>query len=215
MSGELQTTPTLPDLLRDVLDQWVSGIHTAMPGVIKAYDAATQLADVKPQIKTALRKRDGSYVTEDLPLIASVPVLHPRSGTAWVHLPLAVGDTVLLVFCERDINEWRRMGADVDPNDLRTHGLSGAVAIPGLFPSAQPIANPDATALELGIGTMRAKLKSTGLEVGGDTVIPADSAKVATELGKIITALNAIAAAVPVTNPYTVAINTAMIRAGG
>lgn len=217
MSDERQTTPSMADVLREVFESALSAVHTAMPGKVVSYDSATQTATVEPQIKNAVPRRAGGHVLEDLPRIQAVPVIHLRSGNAWVHVPIAAGDFVLLVFCERDINEWRRLGTTADPADQRTHGLSGAVAIPGLYPSASPIAAPDAAAIEVGIGTMRMKLKSTGLEVGGAAVEPADAAKVAIELGKVIAALNAIAAAVPATNPYTSALNTAMtmIKAGG
>lgn len=169
MSGEMETTPELADVLRDVLDSWKNGIHTAGPGAVTAYDLATQTASVQPQIKQPLRQRAGGHVLEQLPLLTSVPVMHFRSGSAWVHLPIALGDFVLLVYCERDINEWRRLGSVVDAADLRTHGLFGAVAIPGLFPRAQALAGLDGTSLEFGIGAMSMRLKATGLEVGTAT----------------------------------------------
>jgi hypothetical protein len=218
--SERQTTPGLADVLREVFESALSDLHTACPGKVIAYDAATQTATVEPQIKKALPLRAGGTVLETLPRIQSVPVLHFRSGTAYVHIPIAAGDFVLLVFCERDINEWRRLGTVVDPGDQRMHGLSGAVAIPGLFPSASMIAAPDAAAIEVGIGSMRMLLKPTGLEVGGATDAPASADKVSVELGKIASALSAVAnggGAVTGSNTYVTPLDTAMtmIKAGG
>ncbi len=148
-----------PDML-DVLELFerrlLDNIHTAMPGRIERYDPATQRADVQPLVRRRVPKADTDqreHVYEELPLIPSVRVLHPRGGGAFVHLPIATGDTVLLVFCEIGIGHWEAGDGSIsDAGDERRHHLAHAVAIPGMYPASRNIPSVDANASELVIG---------------------------------------------------------------
>jgi len=127
-------TPTMAELLQAAVDQGLASTHVALPGVVTKYNAATQRADVKPTVKLPFVNDDGSEGVDVLPVLPEVPVLWPRAGGYFIHLPLAAGDTVLLLVCERSIDEWGLSSGkvDVDPKDLRKHDLSDAIAIPGL-----------------------------------------------------------------------------------
>jgi len=135
-----------PDLL-DVLDLFgenlLNGIHTALPGRVESYDPAAQRADVQPLIRRRVPKAGTDrreWVYEELPLIPSVRVIHPRGGGAFVHIPIATGDTVLLVFCETGIGHWEAGDGSIsDAGDERRHHLAHAVAIPGFYPAAKNI----------------------------------------------------------------------------
>src|SRR5690606_25172721 len=92
-----------------------------------------QTADVLPTIHVPSLDDDGNKTTEELPLLQSVPVAFPRGGPFSLTWELAKGDHVLLVFSTWNLGEWFGSGNAGDPGDVTTHGLSGAVAIPGLF----------------------------------------------------------------------------------
>lgn len=127
-------TPTLSDILRLAVGQRLRDLHVSMPGRVERYDASKQEASVQPLLQVALA--DGGSAT--LPLINHVPVVWPRGGGAILSFPLQQGDTVLLVFSERSLDEWLQQGGDVAPADPRSHDLSDAVAIPGLYPFSEP-----------------------------------------------------------------------------
>jgi hypothetical protein len=130
-----QETPTLQSLLKDAIEARVTDIHVSLPGIVQKYDAAKQMADIQPTLK----KKYGDGTVTNLPLLSNVPVIFPRSGNAYLHIPLKKDDTVLLIFCERSIDTWLQKGGIVDPDDYRKHALSDAVAIPGLFPMGSEI----------------------------------------------------------------------------
>ncbi len=139
----MSRSPDLAEVLRAAIDQRLAGVHVCMPGRIVSYDPATQTADVQPTIKNVLDVDEGVEVLA-YPVIASVPIAHPRAGAWFVHLPLVAGDSVVLVFAERSMDEWRVRGgsAQIDPGDLRKHHLSDAIAIPGnLYPDAQALSS--------------------------------------------------------------------------
>lgn len=154
MSSE--ETPDLLDVLDLFEEKLLTNIHTALPGRVESYDPATQRADVQPLIRRRVPKAGTDrreWVHEDLPLIPSVRVIHPRGGGAFVHLPIATGDTVLLVFCETGIGHWEAGNGDMsDAGDERRHHLAHAVAIPGFYPAAKNIPSEDANRREIVVG---------------------------------------------------------------
>lgn len=143
------TSPGLGSLLADAIRSAMIDVHTALPARVESYDEATQTADIKPMLKRVMRRANMERVIETLPVIPCVPVMWPRGGGYFMHMPLSAGDSGMLLFSEYQMDRWRSTGDDVDPGDTRRHDLSGAVFIPGLFPSAEPIA--DATGGEDGL----------------------------------------------------------------
>lgn len=165
---------SLEELLDAFREATQNELHTAIPGRVDAYDAATQRADVTPLVKRALEAEDGSRVDELLPAIRNVPVLQLRAGPFFVHVPVAAGDTCLLVVAERDISRWLRTGEISVAPDVRLHHISQAIALPGLFVTADPIEPaPSSSAMELGHESGGAKITITSSEIraGGTTAL--------------------------------------------
>lgn len=109
------------------IDRRIVDLHTALPGIVQSYDPATQTAEIQIAIQRV--KVDGTF--EDIPLLPDVPVLWPRVGEGILHFPMAAGDTVLVVFAERDCDNFRGRAAIQPPASARRHSYADAVAIPG------------------------------------------------------------------------------------
>lgn len=167
-------TPTLANVLDTAIEHHLSQMGVAIPGQITEWDPLTQKAAVKPLVKRKLAYDDGSEGVEALPVVTGVPVLFPRSAGFFVSFPLAVGDFVLLVFCDRSIDRWLSgSGTDTDPDDFRMHDLSDAIAIPGPAPFARAIKQVDTVNMVMGAdngglqihitpsGTMQVKVAGT------------------------------------------------------
>lgn len=152
--------PTLTEVMKNAIDQTLTNVHTSMPGVIESYDFATGLASVKPSFK---RKYAGETESTEYPVVSGVPVIFPRVANAFLRLPVAKGDNVLLVFAERSLDKWMERGGAVAPADPAKFGLNDAVAIPGLYPKTNPV-NPNGanTSLEIAVGSSWIEIKSDG-----------------------------------------------------
>ena len=111
-------TPTLSEVMSDLLDHWQNQIHTAMPGTVRAFNIVKNTADIEPGLEVA---------GERLPVIPDVYVIWPLAYRA-----LSPGEHVLLVFCEAEIGAWRARGATGAASHEQRHCLDGAVAIAGL-----------------------------------------------------------------------------------
>lgn len=173
------TTPTLEDVIDEAVCTRLRDLHTAIPGRVVSYDATKQTADVQPLVRYEIPDADGAPTYEELPVLPNVPVLWPRSGSWFLAMPLAEGDTVQLLFNERAIGHWRAGDGEVThPGDLRLHDLSHAVAIPGLYPTRRALTHAPPSAGDLVFGSdandgTRVALKPDGRVVitQGSTVV--------------------------------------------
>ncbi|HYQ47150.1 MAG TPA: Gp138 family membrane-puncturing spike protein [Polyangiaceae bacterium] len=137
--------PTLAEVLDDHRQAILGELHTCMPGRVKSYDAAKQVADVVPCLRGTIPDAEGETIHEDLPVIPNVPVAWPRGGGYYLHLPLAAGDHVWLVFNEASIAQWRATGEVSDPGDLRRGSLSYPFALPGAAPDKAKLSDAPAS----------------------------------------------------------------------
>lgn len=132
------------------------GLHTAAPGIIKAFDG--RFATVQPAIKiqTVI---DGVASFIDPPLILHVPVVVPHSPCAGLALtvPILPGDECLLIYAERAIDNFVAYGGLQPPILItdqataqgRTHDITDAICIPGIVTAAHLIPNYSQTSIEI------------------------------------------------------------------
>lgn len=117
----------------ELFDRLSLRLNTCMPGVIKSFDAATQTCTVTPAIMMSTYQ-DGVQGAEQLPDIQHVPLFFPFAvlGGFALTLPVQAGDTCLLIFSQRCIDNWHELGG-VQPSEStiggRHHDLSDAFAL--------------------------------------------------------------------------------------
>lgn len=119
----------------------VSTMYTSIPAIVlRGYDGGNkQMVDVQPSVSRVLRTGE----TEALPPIGGVPVIFPASLTSQFSFPINIGDTVLLVFCQSDIENFKLGdGRPLSAKTQRKQSIQDAVAIPGLFPFNKARNNP-------------------------------------------------------------------------
>lgn len=118
----------LPQALAFHSRQWAkANLHTAIPGIIRAYDAPTKRARV--QIALNMLLTDGT--TKARPILLDVPVIHPSGGGLVCHINLVPGDGVWLIFSERGIQHFKRTYDVADPPKSYHFAETNAVAFPG------------------------------------------------------------------------------------
>lgn len=156
----------LSELLETFLANKTSDMHICMPAKIVTYDFKTQKATVQPALNQ--KYNDGEVVK--LPIIHSVPVIHPSSGGASITFPVLKNDNVLLVFCERSLEEWLNKGEQITPDDPRQNHLTDAIAILGFRSFNQNSAAENNTDLLMAYSGSKVRLKPDGaLEIESKT----------------------------------------------
>lgn len=197
--------PELEDVIEQLIEQRVAQIHVSLPGRVESFNPDDNTVDVKPLIQRPLILQDGTDLAEALPVITAVPVRYPRGAGDQFALvwPLAQGDFVQLIFCERSIDLWLSGdGSDTDPVDLRKHDLSDAVAVPGLTPISQatPV-EPDrvemrfgATSIGVGDGVIDLGEKDAGDQAVLESKLQAELGKIQAQIDSIGIDLTSLAA---------------------
>jgi hypothetical protein len=123
---------TLESIQTNFIESYLQDCYFCMPAIVVGVQEIQQMkVDVKPLPK---RKYKDSSVVE-FPVLQSVPVVMPNTTTSSVSLPVNQGDTVLLVFCQREIDTFKS-GATLpyEPETERWMDINDAVAIIGLNP---------------------------------------------------------------------------------
>ena len=121
-------TNELIEAMEQVAEQRLSLIHTALPATVISFDATTCAASVRPAL--TYYRSDGN--TLDYPVITGVPVFMPRAGEARITYPVKKGDSCLLIFSERALDEWLNKTEEHDP---RRFDLTDACCFVGMCPA--------------------------------------------------------------------------------
>jgi hypothetical protein len=141
---------TLAELIRRAIEARLAEVRVAIPGTIQKFDAATQLAEVRPDLQELRFDESDAELSESLPVVSDVPVQFPGAGGFVITFPVQPGDPCLLVFSDRSLDKWIENGGEVDPVDLRRHHLSDAVALLGVRSKPQALSSFNADCLSLG-----------------------------------------------------------------
>lgn len=201
-------TPELAELLAEAMDARVNQIRTAQPGKVISYNKSRNTVDVEPQFLNVTVDPDtGEVISSKPPNIPDVPIAWPRGGGHSITFPLAKGDTVLLVICDRDLGLWRSVGQQGTTGDLRHHGLSGAVAFPSLAPNSGALGSSRVADDAVVLATKVLLGSSSAAEA-----IPKGNAyttELISILNQIATAVNGLGGAV-VSTPWATALNNAL-----
>ena len=98
--------------------------------IIAVRDAKQRRIDVEP----LPRKVYSTGEVIDYPIITSVQAISPSTSQTMIHLPLVVGDVVLLVFSQEELDDVKSGSVSkYTPETRRKLDLSDAIAIVGLF----------------------------------------------------------------------------------
>jgi len=141
MTEELVST-----VFNEFLEDFMTDIHTCMPGKVISFDAAAQTIEVQPCLKRLFFGDDEAI---EIPIIGDVPVVFPGSGDFWITFDVKPDSYVLLVFAERSIANWMQAGGVIDPEANHKFNFSDAIAIPGMLPTPAALSTIDSDALTI------------------------------------------------------------------
>jgi hypothetical protein len=207
----------LPRSPAEILGQQKDDIFTSMkkciPATVTAVYPAKMTVDVQVAINTPHTDPIGQVFYEDAVSVCDVPLGTMRGGKFFVWLPVAVGDSVLLLMSDVSTDTWRaspKTSTGPQPNDpffVGKHTFDSCFAIPMFAPDAYVFSDPagDPGALIVGQdggseikihsndvtikvpGAPTVTLSGSSLQVGGSS----DAAALASVVDTILTAFKA------------------------
>ena len=142
----------LPRSYAEIIGQQKDDIFTSMkkciPATVTAVYPAKMTVDVQVAINTPHTDPIGQVFSEDSVSICDVPLGTMRGGKFFVWLPVAVGDSVLLLMSDVSTDTWRaspKTSTGPQPNDpffVGKHTFDSCFAIPMFAPDAYVFSDP-------------------------------------------------------------------------
>lgn len=120
------------DQLKEFVNRAMLRMNTCIPGIIEEFNSSTQTVKAVPAImmRTAY---DNVIQHHQLPPIIEVPIVFPTASGFALTLPVSVGDSCLLMFSQRAIDNWHQLGGIQPPEQdavgSRHHDMTDAFAI--------------------------------------------------------------------------------------
>ena len=152
-------TPNLASTLEGLKAQTMLSMNCVQIGQIESFDPATQLATIKlamKQVKDILE--DGTRILQEYPLLLECPVFFLFGGADFISLPIEPNDPCIVLFNDREIDQWLNHGAGQYPVSIRTHDLSDAIALVGIRPLTNSVVGYLANGIRLSHGNGNATL---------------------------------------------------------
>lgn len=149
--------PEIKDVLNQHKDEIFASFNCHLLGTIVSFDAATQTASIQVNFQRSVYNKQvavdalSNQATPTTPNVISFPVLVQcpvmvySGGGGYMSMPIAAGDTCLVLFHDRDIDSWYASGAITTPNSNRMHSLSDGLAIVGFRSLANAISGYSTT----------------------------------------------------------------------
>jgi len=163
------------EVIGAAIDARMASVHTMLIGRVERVHAAARKVDVQPATQRVVQTVSGGLLTDTLPLLQQVPIGALRAGAARIDMPITVGCWVCVLFFEDNVGKWLNAGGvQVSPGDVERHGLTGAVAVPLLYPDPETRELPALSATDIVIaidGGPELRLTPSAVEVTGNLIV--------------------------------------------
>ena len=121
-------------VIQDIFWETMASVNTVSIGQIVTYDGVERTATIQPVFK---RLHRDETTQEPLDKLYEVPVIFPGAGNRWLMFDLAVDSYVILLSCQRALDDFLLTGGVVNVSSRRRFHASDTIALAGICP--QPL----------------------------------------------------------------------------
>ena len=167
--------PAEPTLI-DVLNLFKKGIFSELNchhvGTIQSFDSTNQTARATVNYKQTILQPNAQGVYQqvliDYPILADCPVVFLGGGSSHLTFPVAQGDECLVLFNDRDFDNWYSGASTGQPATPRKHSFSDGIIMVGLRSLGNIIQNFDTARAVLRHGNAYVGVGAQLVKVGND-----------------------------------------------
>ena len=174
MTKDRSNEPDLQDVIDGSIEDLLYSFNCHRVGVIESFNALEQTATIRMVDKGVLINANGETLIEYPPLV-DCPIFVNKGTNGGLTIPINNGDTCLILFNDRDLDNWLVDGLTQRPNTLRAHTLSDAIAIVGIRNQINKIGDYNNEATELNYLSNKISLDTTKISLlnssGGSIVL--------------------------------------------
>lgn len=134
--------PSHVNLLEQTKRDTATALNAVQIGIIQSFDASDQTATIQLALKQVIAvKPDGTKVLQEHPLLLKCPVMFLFGGGSYLTLPIEPGDNCIVLFNDREIDNWFANGGVQTPLTPRVHDIGDGMALVGIKNMQTAIAN--------------------------------------------------------------------------
>lgn len=156
--------PQLLDMLRNLKMEIFRTLNCVKIGSIQAFDSEKQTAQVAILFKRVLA--DGTLA--NYPALLDCPVFTLQGGGGSFAFPVNIGDECIVLFSDRNLDNWFQNGTAAAPASARCHDLSDGIAVVGLNSLARSISAYEAGVSKWQFGGAEIRMDGTMLKLSRD-----------------------------------------------
>jgi hypothetical protein len=135
MTPDKMMPPNIKIILDEVKADIFATFNCVQVGKISKVTSSEQTVEIELQIKRLAA--DGT--STKYPVLVDCPYFILQGGGAYIDMPIKAGDYCLVLFNDRNIDNWWSTANVADPATARKHSLSDALAVVGLNPKTSPL----------------------------------------------------------------------------
>lgn len=125
--------PDYVDTLENLRDDIFKTMNCVKVGEIVEFNPSRQTVSVQISTKQVVDVApDGTRRLQDYPLLLECPLVFLSGGESHLTIPPQAGDGCIVLFNDRDLDNWFIEGGIKAPNTYRRHDLSDGIAIVGV-----------------------------------------------------------------------------------
>lgn len=160
------------------IDQKIMEMEKCMLASVVSYDQDSRSISARPLVK--MRFSSGDY--QDRAIVFDVPLIVYGSSNFSMHFPVSEGDVVLIISCDRDIQnikDTENRNEVAEPRTARRHKFMDSLAIPLMLrPQQTPSGEESAIVVQnnsggsyISVSDSYIRAKSSSIILDGDAVI--------------------------------------------
>ncbi|HLV84237.1 MAG TPA: Gp138 family membrane-puncturing spike protein [Devosia sp.] len=158
----------------------LADVHTVTVARVTGVNATT--INCQPVIARVV---DGEAIR--LPEFVEVPPIFLQGGGNYLAQPVAAGDYLLLIVCERSFDRWYYGRDGAPPAQVRMHDYSDGFALVGVNPATAAIEIPDAWTMT---GTVRMGVRNPTDNMALAGLVLSELEKIKEQLDEMVAAYN-------------------------
>lgn len=169
----LANDATLSDLLMFFKKDIFTSLNCHAIGTIQSFDPSNQTCQATINYKQTYYRDSKTGVQEtyfeDYPPVVGAPVIILAGGGANLTFPIKQGDECLVLFNDRDFDNWWSSGQTKENKRGRVHSFTDAIVLVGLRSLAKTVANYDTTHAQLSWGNAKLGITDSKVLVSNTT----------------------------------------------
>ena len=162
--GNNLNPPNLDTILYKKNFEIMAKINCMQIGIVQKFYPENQTADIilvaKRKISESL---NGEFIYKDYPPLLSVPCIVLRGGLGVLEMPITAGDECLILFNDRDIDNWYLSGKVSANKTDRMHDFNDGIALVGIGSMSKILTDYVANAVKLKYNNTTLVINDTGI----------------------------------------------------